>query len=244
MPYTTVSLADLKVLMAARWDASVFWSDDEARLAMNETLRDWNLLTGRWRRSVVLSTAAATPEVSLPSTLTYGMRVRVGTVPLVATSYTELDLARPTWRGETTASGGDVPTTPILWAPISLTQIAIWPSTAGVGVNNVLVDGVSATPVLSEDADTVDLGDEILDVVVDCAIHNAAFKEGGARWQATILFFHAFFRAAAEENQLLKAKQIYKRFAGLDRTRDLAPTRTGRVQLAPSDLPLLLGGDQ
>ena len=226
MPYTTVTLADLKVFLAARWDASVFWTDEEARLALNEALRDWNLLTGRWRVRILRSTAAATPEVSLPAALTYAMRIRLTAgPPLHPTSISEIDLGRPTWRSETTVSGGIVPTMPTLWAPLSLTQIAIWPSTAGVGVDNLLVDGVAATPVLLEDGDPVDLGDEVLDTVVDYALHCAVFKEGGPRWKATLPFFQTFLQAAAEENGLLKAHQAYRRMAGLDRKRDYARIR-------------------
>lgn len=246
MPYTSTTLAALKVLMQQRWDGSVFWTGEEARLAINEALRDWNLLTGRWRRRVTLSTTAATPTVILPATMTYGMRVRLSTgAPLHPTSVLELDLMRPSWRTETTASGGDVPTAPALWAPESLQRIVIWPATAGVGVGNLLVDGVSATPVLNEDADFVDIGDEILDVLADMAIHVAAFKEAGPRWRATRPFLQAFLVAAAEENGLLKANQAYRRAAGLDRRRDLQPAKGARTQLdvvAGAGDDLRLGG--
>jgi hypothetical protein len=229
--YTTVTLADLKVGMAQQWDDSVFWTEEEARLAINEALRDWNLLVGRWHRRLTMSTGAGTVEYALASTLLYGTRVTVGTVPLIPASLLELDLARPTWRSETTASGGDVPTTPIHWAPISLQRIAIWPATAGVGVNNLLVDGVSATPVLVEDADTVDLGEELHDPLLGYALHVAAFKEGGARWQATLPAFTAFLQLAAQENSLLKVSKAYRRFAGLDRRRDMQKTKDVPTQI-------------
>lgn len=226
MPYTATSLADLKVLMAQRWDSSVFWTGEEARLALNESLRDWNLLTGRWRRRVALSSLAATPEITLPATMTYGMRVRMATgAPLHPTSILELDLGRPTWRTETTATGGDVPTAPLLWAPLSLLTIVIWPPTVGAGASNLEADGVSDTPILLQDADTIDLGEEIVDYIVDFAIHIAAFKEAGPRWRATRVFFTAFLEAAAQENGLLKTNQAYRRFAGLDRRRDMQKTK-------------------
>jgi hypothetical protein len=223
--YTTVTLADLKVGMAQQWDDSVFWTEEEARLAINEALRDWNLLVGRWHRRLTMSTGAGTVEYALASTLIYGTRVKIGTTPLIPASLLELDLARPTWRSETTASGGDVPTTPIHWAPVSLQRIAIWPATAGAGVNDLLVDGVSATPVLVEDADTVDLGEELHDPLLGYALHVAAFKEGGVRWQATLPYFTDFLKLAAQENSLLKASKAYRRFAGLDRRRDLQKTK-------------------
>jgi hypothetical protein len=225
MAYAAVTLAQLRIGMEQRWDSTVFWTPEEARLAINEALRDWNLLVGRWHRRLTLSTGAGVVEYALGATLIYGARVKVGTVPLVSTSTLELDLARPTWRSETTASGGDVPTTPILWAPISLQRIAIWPATVGVGVNNLLVAGVAATPVLVEEADFVDLGEELHDPLLDYALHVAAFKEGGPRWAATMEYFTTFLQAAAQENSLLKANKAFRRFAGLDRRRDMQLTK-------------------
>lgn len=237
MPYTAVNLATLKIGMTERWDGSVFWTGEEARLAINEALRDWNLLTGRWRTRVTLSTSAGNPEVALGASMTYGMRVTLSTgAPLHPTSTLELDLGRPTWRRETTTSGGDVPTAPLLWAPQSLQRIVIWPATIGAGTNNLLADGVSATPVLVEDADTIDLGQELHDILLGYALHVAAFKEGGGRWRATLPDVSAFLKSAADENGLLKSSQAFRRAAGLDRRRDLqkpfaAPTQLDGLKL-------------
>lgn len=210
--------------MLDQWDHSVFWTGVEARLAINEALRDWNLLTGRWRTSLTLSTTAGGVEYLLSSMLLYGMRVTVSGTPLVITSTYELDYGRPSWRGETTASLGDVPTTPTLWAPQSLQQIVIWPATAGVGVSNLVIEGVANTPVLVEDADFVDLGEELIGILADYALHIVTFKQGGPIWQATLALQRAFLQAAAEENSLLKTSQFFRRYAGLDRRRDLKPS--------------------
>lgn len=229
MPYQTTTLEAFRTALTRRWDASVFWTAEEARLAINEVLRDWNLLTGRWRRRVTVATGALDPVVLLPSTLVFGMRVRVGTLPVWPTSVTELDFSRTTWRLEHTASGGAVPTRPYFWAPESLARIVIWPATAGV--SSIEVDGVAATPILVEDADYVDLGEEILDLLADAALHVLAFKEGGPRWRQTRPYWQAFLQAAAEENTLLKAHQKYRRWAGLDRRRDLDPPKLGPTAL-------------
>jgi hypothetical protein len=230
VPYTSTTLAELKVVMVQRWDQVVFWTPEEARLALNEALREWNLLTGRWRTRVVLSVAASNPEIDLPASMTYGMRVATTAGwPLIPSSLLELDLALPAWRLQTTASGG--PTVPTVWAPLSLTRIAIWPTYPAAMANSLVADGVLRTPVLVLDADTVNLGDEIIDVIVDMALHVAAFKEAGHRWRATRAYFDAFLQAAAEENGLLKQNQAYRRFAGLDRRRDLQPTKDAPSQL-------------
>src|SRR4029450_4449466 len=115
--------------MAQRWDSVVFWTPEEARLALNEALREWNLLTGRWRTRVPLTGSANNPEIDLPLSMTYGMRVTTAAgSPLTPTSLLELDLAMPPWRLHTTATGGPVPLLPTLWAPLSLTRLAILPT--------------------------------------------------------------------------------------------------------------------
>lgn len=232
MPYTTTTLADLQTLMIQRWDQVVFWTAEEARLALNEALRDWNLLTGRWRTRVSLDVLANNPEIDLPASMTYGMRVTTAAgSPLTPTSLLELDLALPPWRFQTTASGGSVPLAPTLWAPLSLTRVAIWPAYPFDLPAGLLADGVLRTPVLVLPSDVVNLGDEIIDVIADMALHVAAFKEAGHRWRATRPYFDAFLQAAAEENGLLKQNQAYRRWAGLDRRRDLQPTKDAPSQM-------------
>lgn len=222
MAYQTETLADLKALLVERRDGSVFWVDEEARLALNEALREWNLWTGRWRRRVLLSSVLGQHQYTLPSTLTYSMAVRVSGVARDPTSIWDLDVARPQWRQETAGAAG-VPATTILWAPQSLTQIVLWPAPSAAVVDAIAVDGVSNTPVLVEDADFVDLGDELLDLLVDFALHVLAFKEGGPRWKATLPAWQALLKAAAEENGRLKANQAFRRAAGLDYRRQQQP---------------------
>lgn len=225
MAYTALSLGDIKVLLRDRFDVPRFWVEEEFRLAFNEALRDWNLFTGKWRRRGIYNTVANQTEYLLGSTLTYAAAVKVGGRPLLPSSMADLELGRPNWRTETVASGGDVPTVPTVWAPLSLQQIVLWPAVT-VGVANALaVDGVSNTPVLVEDADTVDLGEEHIDILADYAAHIAVFKQGGPQWKATLPFYRAFLQAAAEENGRLKANQKFRRAAGLDRRRDLLPSK-------------------
>lgn len=225
MPYTTTTLDELQALLAQRWDQEVFWTPEEARLALNEALREWNLLTGRWRTRVPLAALAATPEIALPGLLTYAMRITTASgAAVIPSSILELDLAEPQWRAQTASA-------PILWAPVSLTQIAIWPCYAAATPGALLCDGVMRTPVLVLPTDTVDLGDEIIDVVADMALHVVAFKEAGDRWRATRPYFEAFLQAAADENSLLKQNQAYRRWAGLDRRRDMQPSTGAPNQL-------------
>lgn len=232
MAYTSTTLAALQALMVQRWDTVVFWTPEEARLALNEALRLWNLLTGRWRTRVLLDVAGPSPDVPLPGVLTYAMRVTLATgAPLIPTSILELDLGHPPWRLQTTASGGVVPFVPTLWAPVSLTQIAIWPTYPAPASAALRCDGVMATPILRAPSDVVDLGEEIVDLVADFALHVAALKEAGDRWRATRPYFEAFLQGAADENGLLKRNQRYRRWAGLDTTRKLLPSKDAPNQL-------------
>jgi hypothetical protein len=239
MPYTTTTLADFQASMVQRWDQVVFWTPEEARLALNEALREWNLLTGRWRTRVTLDVNSPAlgltvpfSDIRLPAPMTYAMRVTTASgQPLHPTSISELDYGRPQWTLETTASGGDVPTQPLLWAPTSLTQINIWPTLPTVALGALLCDGVLTTPVLVNPTDFVDLGEEIIDIMSDMALHVAAFKEAGERWRDTRPYFDNFLTAAEEENGMLKVNQAYRRWAGLDRDRDLRPSTGAPNQL-------------
>jgi hypothetical protein len=245
MPHATVTLADLKVGMAQRWDGTPFWTEEEARLAINEALRFWNLLVGRWHTRVIQSIVGGQLAYPLPAGLTFAARVKIaGVGGLIVTSTPELDFGRPQWRSETTTTGGDVPTTPIHWAPQGLQTIVLWPTPAGAIVNGLIVDGVANTPILTADGQFVDLGEELHDPILDFALHVAAFKEGGPRWAATHEFYTTFLKLAAEENKLLKASRAYRTFAGLDRRRDLTPTRPGetRIDGFASQIPPLGGG--
>jgi hypothetical protein len=176
--------------------------------------------------------SGGTPEIALPGLMTYGMRLATAAGwPLIPSSLTGLDLGHPPWRQQTVGSAPGVPPVPTLWAPLSLTRLAIWPTYALPTADALVLDGVLRTPVLVLPTDTVALGDEILDVLTDMALHVAAFKEAGGRWRATRPLFEAFLQAAAEENSLLKTHQAYRRWAGLDRRRDLQPTTGARSQL-------------
>jgi hypothetical protein len=221
VPYTTTTLAAIQVILDARLDHVPWITSEEQRLAINEALLTWNLLTGRWRRRYTVSTGNGTVEYALPATMIYGMRVLVSGRVLTPASLLDLDLIRPSWRSETVATGGEVPTVPIIWAPVSIQRIAIWPALASVIVNGLVVDGVSNTPVLVEAGDTADLGEEVLDLVIDFTVHLLTFKEAGPRWRATRPFYEAFLQAAAEENSVLKANQAFRRYAGLERGRTL-----------------------
>lgn len=222
MSYQAHSLADLRVLLAAKYDSTPFWTDEEARLALNEGLRLWNLLVAQWRTQLTLDTDANTYDYGLDASLLYRTRVTWNGKPLRVTSLTGLDRARRAWMTETTVSGGDVPTRPVLWAPVSLYVIRIWPADA-VADNTLTLDGVSATPVLVADGDFLDLGDELLNNLLGYALHTVSFKRGKPGMDATMALFQAYLKAAAQQNGMITASKVYRKFMGLDRQREQVP---------------------
>lgn len=214
MAYARVTLVSLRERLKDLWEGQPFWSDEEAVDVLNEALQVWNLLTGIWKVRALLPTVANASLYTLPATLTFGMRVEWNSRPLSPSSREDLNLGRYRWREETTASGGDVPTRPLLWVPIDLTQVRIWPADA-VAANSLTFDGVAETPILVLDSDYLDLGEETLTYLLGYALHAAAFKKGGPFFQATQPHFQRFLRGAVEENGQLKASQIFRRYAGL-----------------------------
>lgn len=231
MPYTQYTLADLQGLLEELWQGSAFWTPEEARLALNETFQWWNLLTGYWKRRVVLPTVAGQVYYSLPSTLTYNMRFEVTSRPLASTSLAELDAWRDTWENETTASGGDVPDRIDCWAPVGLTQFAIWPADA-TAANSIAIDGIAATPELVLSTDLVDFGSAEFQPLLDLALHISAFKDPPL-WASTLPAWPAFLQAAADQNERLLASSAFRQLLGLDRRRDLKPFR-GRPEVNPA----------
>jgi len=212
-----------------RVESKPFWDATEARDAFNEALLTWNLLTGMWKRRITLPTVANQYEYALSATMLYRMRITYNNLPLTPSGREDLNNGRHTWRSETTASGGDVPTRPVLWAPVSLQLIYIWPADA-VGGGTLTVDGVSATPVVVEDGDTVDIGEEDLTTLLGYSLHVLTFKKGGPAFAATMPYFTAFLEGAADLNDLIKTSQFYRRYMGLDR-RDQKPFRDTGVPL-------------
>jgi hypothetical protein len=221
MAYTAITLAQLRAELQAKYESVPFWVDAEANLFLNEALRTWNSLTGRWKGTAVLSTTPSDAFYALPQAILYRARVLFNSQPLTPSSYTDLSAGRPRFRQETTLSGGDVPTRPTVWAPISLRLIVIWPADA-VGHNGLTVSGVAQTPVLTADGDFVNLPSADLDPILGYALHVATLKKGGAYFSQSLHYWTEFLAAAAEQNQLITTSQLYRRWMGLDR-RDLKP---------------------
>lgn len=222
--YQSYTLAQLQTQLAERADNSPFWTAQEATDAINEALLTWNSFTGFWKETVSITTTALNWDYALPASIVFGMRMEYQGKPLNQSSFGDMDYGHPGWQGQTTADGGNVPTEPKNWLPLSVDMIAIWPADA-VGGHTLTVDGVSAPPQLSAAGDFIDIGDEELGAILGYALHVMALKEGGARFEATMPYFVEFLVQAAEENDQLKQSSEFRSIMGLDLNRQTRITR-------------------
>jgi hypothetical protein len=210
MAYADYNLTTLRTRLQERVEVSAFVSTAELDLAINESIRLWNLYTGTWRRRVTHALLVqGDPYIPLPQTMVFPMRIEVDGTPLNKGSLWDLDYGHPGWEAETTATGGDVPTTPNVWAPASLTLIAVWPRVAATG-QTLTIDGVSAAPVLTAGGDFIDLNPSRVDTLLAYAQHYLSIKRGDAELNLTMGAHKAFLEAAADENDLFRESSMFK----------------------------------
>src|SRR5579864_4931892 len=217
MPYQQTTRAQLRGLVRNRLGnaAGTFWRDDELDVAVIQpALRLFNLLTGYWKTRVLFNTIANQVWYQLPASITSNLRVSWRDYPLSPSSFYDLDFGRSVWESETTTSGGDVPTQPKVYGIGALNLIAIWPADAA-GSNSLVVDGIAATPILATDASFVDIGQEELSGLLDCAQMLAVFKEGGKEFSDSVEVFKKFLKSAGVRNSILLASSTYRKFLGL-----------------------------
>jgi hypothetical protein len=229
MSYQVHTLTDLKTRLSEKVDDSPFWTATELTNAINQSLQLWNVFTGQWRTRIVIPTVANQVWYSITSSLTFAAKFQFGSYPVDYSSLTDLDSFIPKWEGQTTASGGVVPTRPKLWAPAGLTLFAIYPADA-VGGNQLAVDGIANTPKLVNDADFLDLGEEELNILLGEALHNITFKEGSERFDSVKDLHKQFIKAAISKNQILKASSYFRKFELQDTNRLQVPMTLKRKQ--------------
>lgn len=229
MAYASTTLATLRARLQDRYEDVPFWSDTEANDAINEALRQFNMYTGYWRGNAVVATSAGSPFLSVGATLTKATRVTRSGKVLTRKSIVEFYRMRRNWRTQTTSSGSPVPTTIREWAPIGVTQIAIWP-TDPAGGTNLTIEAVKITPILSADGSFVDLGDELIDPLLDEALYAlVAFKrpssaEGMKERHAS------FLQACLGKNDALRGSAYFRRALGLDQQQRIIRTVVAQDQ--------------
>lgn len=240
MPYQNTTLAQLQVLLAQRYDGQPFWTADQARRALNEGLRIYNLITGARRAAIALNTIPNDPYLAVVGTLVKGTRVSMNGRVLAPCSLFGLDHGLHNWESTTTATPG-APPAPAYWAPVGLTEIAIYPADAA-GPRAIVVDGVISTALLVNPGDFVDLGDEEVGALLGYALHALSFAKGIEALTRSRPGMVALFKAAAKKNAVFAASSFYRKIIGVDRTRYQQPIEAPVDPAAQQVIGSLAGG--
>jgi len=234
MPFQNITLTQLLQRLTRRYDQAVFWSAADATFALNESLRVWNLITGVARQTVNVLTVVDDPYILLPSPQQW-LKVTRASIPtpfreLNPTSLAGLDASFPGWEKHTTLTASGVGTAPRYWAPVGVSQIAVYPADTtiiggGNGPRTLAVDGISCANVLVANGDFLDLGDEELTAILGYALHVLSFSKGAEALTSTKPLYLAFLKAAADRNAVFAASSFFRKIIGLDWSRLAYPLR-------------------
>lgn len=224
MAYQTVTLSQLQTMLSERTEGQPFWTPDMARRALNEAIRIYNLVTGMYRSTVTGTLIPDDAHYYVGGMLVKGTRVRVNNRTLTLTSIAALDRLIPNWSNLNTAAGGSVPTTPVYWCPVGLTEIMIYPKIAPPNITTAIeVAGVMTTPVLVSAGDYLNIGQEDLSALLAYAVHVLSFSKGADMLRRTEAARVAFFKACALRNAEFEASSLYRKMTGYDRLRSAQP---------------------
>jgi hypothetical protein len=203
--------------------AEVFWRDDELNRILQESLRVYNSITGFWRTRQLITTAADTVYYLVNGTITSSLRVSFNDHPLIPSALVDLDMGQESWESQNT-SLSTCPNEPQIYGIGALNLIAIWPADHDGG-NELSVDGIAQTPILTSDAQFIDIGTEELSVLLDYCQHVALFKEGGTEFNDTIpnknggeTLFSSFLKGAAGRSGMIARSELYRKWMGGDST--------------------------
>lgn len=213
MPYALVTRAQLRARLQDQYTDDPFWTDQEANDAMNEALRYFNLYTGYWWDSVQVFTQANTPYVPVPLPLTWRTRVLPPTGPaLLQKGILSLYRQRRNWRTQRIDMGGEVPSRIEEWAPVGVQQIAIWPH--DLGGTRLTITGVRTTPVLVNDAQELNLGEEQIGPLLKESLWILGFKRPSLKDQFEGGHL-AFLQAVLTMNDRLRRSAFFRKTLGL-----------------------------
>ena len=210
--YSQVTLAQLRAYFYEQVDQNTnFFRTDEVDRILQESVRVFNCLTGFWRGQLPVAggTVANQHFYTVPTGMTYMLRVEVNQRPLGSSSLWDLDYGQPNWEAESAASGEF----PQVFAPAGVNLFAIWPASFAGG-ESLVVEGVVAAPVLTT-VGSIDLGQDELEMILDYAEHVAQFKEGGQEFEASQLLLKEFLKEAGERNAVLMQSSKFRTWMGL-----------------------------
>ncbi len=156
-------------------------------------------------------------------------------VPLIPVTIQEMDASTPGW--ENVTANGLNPISDIVIVSVGLIALSPVPDQA----YGVTLDVVRTTPTYS-DTDSIQIGQEQMDMILDYAEHLALFKVGGEEWMATQRQAQNFIVQCLTYNQRLSASARAvvassaqsTRLTSEIRRRGSSPSGLGTLKAAPS----------
>ena len=145
-----------------------------------------NYCAQRWQEGITIGQQVATV-----------LQGYLNGLPVATNSVFDFDTFEPEWM---------VQGVPQSMALLGSNLFAVVP--AADGMYAVLLDFVTNAVQLVDDADTLPIGREYLDLFIDYASHLAAFKQGGMDFQQTFDQYDAFIKAAVEYNNRMNAQNL------------------------------------
>jgi len=101
----------------------------------------------------------------------------------------------------------------------------------------VVLDFIRNMPVPVVDGDFLQVGNEKLNMILNYAQHIASLKMGGAEWQATMVFYQDFLKAASIDNARLSANAFLRKL--LDQPAQNLERLVPRLEPAPQPLDVV-----
>ena len=139
--------------------------------------------------------------------------------PVATQSVFDLDAFQPDW--------GDVGT-PSTLATIGANLVAVAPQAASA--YTVTIDAIRNAPQMVNAGDSVPIGREYLNIILDYANHLAVFKQGGADFQETLPLYDSFVKGALAYNARVNAQNL-----NIETMLDKAQAMEKEVALRPQE---------
>jgi len=214
MAYAVTTRSSLRTRIRERLIAT-FWADDEINRLIDEALKMWNALTGYHHQTSTVSLTSGTRFYDLTTNVA-NFEIFLGgelddTHPS-PTSLQSLDTLIPAWQGAANATISYL-------APIGMDQIAIHPPPTAT--TSLYVSNVRTAILPTADGDFIQVGEEDLPAIVDCAHFLGTIKEGGAELKDALPLLQNFLKQASKYNSRLSSTSAYRNILG---SGDQAPT--------------------